>query len=76
MSEQRHPVHLFLNEKEISLINSLYIERLNRNNGLIQKTIAFPNESDVKQTMLIEKLQNTNHIIENLMEALKIESAW
>jgi hypothetical protein len=76
MSEERHPIHLFLNEEEVALINSLFIERINRNNGLIQKAIVYPNESEVKQTMLIEKLENTNYTITNLMAELSEQAAW
>ena len=75
-SDERHPVHLNLSEKEVATYFNLLEERIAKHEALLKRVENTVYESSVKKSLKIEEHTDKIRLLSNMLYELKEQSAW
>ena len=73
---ERHPVHLFITEKEVEMYFNMFDERIKRLESLLQRTKDTVYESNVKKDMKVEELSNKLSLVTNMYAEFREQTVW
>jgi len=73
---ERHPVHLFLSEKEVAMYIELLETRIKKHENLLKRVEETVYESSVKKSLKTEEHSNQITLLKNMLAELLEQSAW
>jgi len=73
---ERHPVHLFLSEKDVAMYIELIEIRIKKHENLLKKVEATVYESSVKKSLKIEEHSDKISLLKSMLAEFTEQSAW